>query len=157
MLVLAGNGHPPADHPRQRVVGPVPHERALDLILAADLVVSPAVWPEPLGRALVEAAGMGVPVLATRAGGSPELAGAGGGLVVERGDAQALARGLERFLSDPALGSRLRPLQRRAASDFLSGAAVRDAHLRLYREVLDRRGVSRPDEARAALSAGAVR
>jgi glycosyltransferase involved in cell wall biosynthesis len=156
-LVLAGADHPPAEHPGERVLRPQPHERALDLILAADLVVSAAVGPESLGRTLVEAAGMGVPVLATRAGGSPELVAAGGGLLVERGDWRALARGLERFLSDPRLGDRLRPLQRAAAAGILSGEAVRDAHLQLYREVIGRRRAQSPKAARLETAAGALR
>lgn len=57
-----------------------------------DLLVVPSIWPEPFGRVVVEAYGAGVPVLASRIGGLPDLvAGDGNAWLVPPGDAAALA------------------------------------------------------------------
>ncbi|MEE9218012.1 MAG: glycosyltransferase family 4 protein [Acidobacteriota bacterium] len=136
-LLLAGAGHPPEDAPGLRVLGPVPHEEAMDLTLAADLVVSPSIGPEALSRSLVEAAGLGVPVIGTRTGGTAEIVRDGlTGLLVERGDSAALASALEALLCDPAARARLAAGQRQLVSGTLSAASIRGAHLDLYRELL---------------------
>lgn len=45
----------------------------LALFEQVDVLVAPAIWPEPFGRIIVEAYSVGVPVLATEAGGMPGL------------------------------------------------------------------------------------
>ncbi|ASC70341.1 Glycosyltransferase family 1 [Halomicronema hongdechloris C2206] len=40
---------------------------------ASDLVVVPSEWPEPFGRTIIEAMACGVPVVASRVGGIPEI------------------------------------------------------------------------------------
>lgn len=151
-LVLAGPGHPPAHRPGVRVAGEIPHERALDLILAADVVVSPSVGFEALPRSLVEAAGFGRPVIGTRSGGTPELIrDEENGLLVERGSVPHLAGALVRALGDTDLRARLVRGQEALRVGRLDRASLLDAHVDLYRALIEAR---RP-AARAA--AGAVR
>lgn len=58
---------------------------------------------EPFGLVTVEAMAAGVPVVATRAGGTPEIvAHERTGLLVPVGDARALADAVVRYLADPA-------------------------------------------------------
>jgi glycosyltransferase involved in cell wall biosynthesis len=45
----------------------------LGLIQAADVAVAPSLWPEPLSRSVMEPLACGVPVVATRVGGNPEI------------------------------------------------------------------------------------
>ncbi|WP_298324435.1 glycosyltransferase family 4 protein [Haloactinopolyspora sp.] len=70
-----------------------------DLLAAADIYVLTSVWE---GRPLViqEAMQTGLPVVATAAGGVPELVG-DGALVVPVGDAAAVARHVTALLDDP--------------------------------------------------------
>jgi len=83
------------------------------LIQAADVAVVPSLWPEPLSRSVMEPLACGVPVVATRVGGNPEiLTGWLAPNLVEPGDAADLA---QRVLSlgrwrrhDPGLGARCR-------------------------------------------------
>ncbi|MEE9217590.1 MAG: glycosyltransferase family 4 protein [Acidobacteriota bacterium] len=136
LLLLAGDSHPDPGQPGVRILGSVPHEEALDLILAADLIVSPSVGPEALARALVEAAGLGTPVIGTRSGGTPEIVRDGeNGLLVDRGDAAALAAALERMLADKALRERFAASQRRLSTSTLSSDSIGEAHLDLYRSL----------------------
>jgi glycosyltransferase involved in cell wall biosynthesis len=63
---------------------------------------------EGLPVAILEAMALGRPVVATAAGGVPGIVKDGEtGLLVEPGDAEALAGGMRRLLSDRALAARL--------------------------------------------------
>jgi glycosyltransferase involved in cell wall biosynthesis len=71
------------------------------LMRAMDLVVHPSVGPEPFGRAIVEAMLAGRAVVATRAGGAPEiLQHEVTGLLVAPGDPIGLADALAALLQD---------------------------------------------------------
>jgi len=77
------------------------------LLAAAAVFVLPSVWEgQPL--ILQEALRAGVPVVATRVGGTPELTGEDAALLVPAGDAQRLAGAVRAVLADPALAARLR-------------------------------------------------
>ncbi|WP_406632938.1 glycosyltransferase family 4 protein [Amycolatopsis sp. WGS_07] len=70
---------------------------------AASVVVLPSVWPENFPTVALEALGTGRPVVATDAGGIPELIRQGhNGLLVPPGDRAALADALGNLLGDPA-------------------------------------------------------
>ena len=70
----------------------------------ADVFILPSVWDEPFGMTLIEAMAVGVPVVATQVGGVKEIVKEGKtGLLVERGDASALAEAIVHLLSDEEL------------------------------------------------------
>ncbi|MEL6881408.1 MAG: glycosyltransferase family 4 protein [Cyanobacteria bacterium J06607_10] len=48
-------------------------DRPVQVYQSSDLVVLPSEWPEPFGRTIIEAMSSGVPVLASRVGGIPEI------------------------------------------------------------------------------------
>jgi glycosyltransferase involved in cell wall biosynthesis len=83
------------------------------LLVAADVFVLPSAW-EGQSLVLQEALRAAVPIVATRVGGNPELAGQDAALLVPSGDAQCLADGVRAVLADPALAARLR----KAAADY---------------------------------------
>lgn len=105
------------------------------LLAALDLFAFPSL-NEGMGRALVEAMAVGLPIVASRAGGIPEVLGDGeAGLLVEPGSAPALAWGIERFLEEPALAAdRGRAARARARRYGVEGMLRRLAAL--YRELL---------------------
>ncbi len=77
------------------------------LLAAAAVFVLPSTWEgQPL--ILQEALRTGVPVVATRVGGTPELTGEDAALLVPVGDAVRLADAVRSVLTDPALAARLR-------------------------------------------------
>jgi glycosyltransferase involved in cell wall biosynthesis len=83
------------------------------LIQAADVAVAPSLWPEPLSRSVMEPLACGVPVVATRVGGNPEiLTGWLADYLVEPSDVSGLTACMASLhgwrSSDPDLGDRCR-------------------------------------------------
>lgn len=72
-----------------------------DLLREADAFVVPSRWREPSGLTLGEAMATGLPVIASRVGGIPEVVG-DAGILVEPDDPDALAAELRRLADDPA-------------------------------------------------------
>ena len=93
---------------RVRLLGAVPRQEALELLAAGDAAVLASAW-ENLPHAVVEALAVGTPVIATAAGGVPEVVADGvNGLLVPVGDVDALAAAIRRFRDDSELRERLR-------------------------------------------------
>ena len=92
---------------------------------------------EGVGGAMLEAMTMGCPVVTTNAGGMPEVVRNDvNGLIVERRDAAALARGILRVFQDPALRARcVREGRRTAIEDFHVDRLVENT-LAVYRSAL---------------------
>jgi len=75
---------------------------------ALDVVVHTSVTPEPFGRVILEGMLLGKPVIASAAGGVPELIDDGEtGFLIPPGDSEALADRLVMLLRDPALRRRM--------------------------------------------------
>lgn len=175
-ILLAALPHVLARHPRWRVVffgrGPLEAELRREIArlgldgrvrlagfraeLAAclpgiDVVIHPAL-KEGLGLAVLEAMSAGVPVIAAAAGGLPDVVEDGvSGLLVPAGDADALRRAAERLFANAAERERLGRAGRRRALESFGVERMVDAHLAIYRRLLDGRETASEDPlARAA-------
>jgi glycosyltransferase involved in cell wall biosynthesis len=92
---------------RLHVTGFVPHERVPALLATADMLVLPSHYEE-LGTVLIEAMHAGVPVVASRTGGIPEVVQDGvTGLLVAPDDPGVLAQAIDTVAGDPQLATRL--------------------------------------------------
>ncbi len=110
-----------------------------DYLGCADLLVHPALT-EGLGVAALKAAAAGVPVVAFAAGGLREAVVDGEtGLLTPPGDADALARAIAGLLDDPERCRQLGRQGRRRMQAEFTVAAMADAHMTLYRTILDGR------------------
>ncbi len=104
-----------------------------------DVYVHPSRAPEPFGRAVVEAMARARPIVATRAGGIPELVEHGvTGLLVPPGDPGALATAIAQLLRDRGLAQDLAGRARQAASAKFTIARHVAVVERVYADLLSR-------------------
>ena len=121
----------------ERVVfhGYQPKPAVASLMQSADFLVLPSLG-ENLPVAVLEAMACGLPVVATRVGGVPELVDEQTGMLVEPGSAEALRAGIEHMLDHHGVYSR-ELIRERAVSRY-SLDAIGDAWTAVYRSVLGR-------------------
>jgi glycosyltransferase involved in cell wall biosynthesis len=95
---------------------------------AADVALVPSLW-DNAPYALLEAMAAGLPVVAARVGGIPEIAADGSeALLVPPGDAGATAAAVGRLLDEPALAAALgRAARARVAREFAPAEIARRA------------------------------
>lgn len=114
-LVIAGSGE--EDRLRRRVeelgvtasvsiAGWQTESQVQALLAASDFLVLPSWW-EGQPMAVLEAMARGLPVLASRVGGVPDLLGADAGMLVEPRDVHGLSIALHALLRDAELRARL--------------------------------------------------
>jgi L-malate glycosyltransferase len=107
---------------------------------AADCALCPSVWAEAAGLVNIEALSAGLPVIASRIGGIPEIIADGRtGYLVPAGDVDALADRLLLLVNDPSTRRALATAARGAALACYRTAVVLPEHLDFYRG-LRRRG-----------------
>ena len=126
--------------PRHRVV----YVPFTDVPLAFYRLATIAALPsriEGLSLALLEGMALGLPVVASRAGGNPDLIISGEtGLLVPPLDPQAWAGALERMLGDPAFAARVGSAGRELVRREHSLDRMVERTEAVYREAMERRG-----------------
>ncbi len=117
-----------------------------DLVRQAGIFIHPAVWEEAFGFAIAEAMAGGCAVVATNAGGIPELIEDGvTGLLVPPADPAALAAAIRRLLDDPALRARLQAAARRRVEERFDLERSVRANLDWCEEAAGRKSAERQD------------
>lgn len=131
--------------------GPLPQSEVFEHMACADMLVLPS-RTETLPRVLIEAQALGLPQIATRVGGIPEIVEDGvTGLLVDVGDAIGLADAVMTLCSDPQLRSNMAQASRvRALSRYDTDAIMREQE-HVYRSVAAGRA---PDVPPAAAQGG---
>lgn len=104
---------------------------AHEALTGADVFVLSSL-SEGLGSSILAAMVRGVPVVATRVGGVPDVLGSGAGLLVQPGDPAELAGAVHRVLSDAELGQRLTHQARQEVERFSLGGMAEHV-LSVYR------------------------
>jgi len=125
--------------PRHRVVYVPFTDQPLAFYRLATIAALPS-RIEGLSLALLEGMALGLPVVASRAGGNPDLVTSGEtGLLVPPLDPRAWARALERMLGDPAFAVRAATAGRdRVRRDYALDCMVERTE-GVYREAMERR------------------
>ncbi|GBD25687.1 N-acetyl-alpha-D-glucosaminyl L-malate synthase [bacterium HR30] len=109
-----------------------------DIVNALDVLVHTSVRPEPFGRVILEGMMSGKPVVATDAGGVPELIEHGQtGLLVPPGQAGALADAIATLLGSPDARQAMGERAKTWATQRFSLARHVEEFDRLYRAVLE--------------------
>ena len=102
-----------------------------DLFAAADVVASTAVWEgQPIS--VQEALQLGAPLVATDAGGTREVTGDRGAVLVPVGDAAAIACAIAALLADPVARGELAGRARERAAELPDVSAVVGQLSRVY-------------------------
>jgi glycosyltransferase involved in cell wall biosynthesis len=123
---------------RVRFVGWRPHAELPDLLRGADVFVMPS-REEEFGVAAAEASAVGLPVVATRVGGVPEIVVDGEtGLLVPPKDPEALASALALLATNADLRGRLGRQGRERVAERFAWPACVDRMEAIYRVVASR-------------------
>jgi glycosyltransferase involved in cell wall biosynthesis len=127
-LVLIGRLVEPQLIPRDRAgvtaLGVLEHGAVQAARRRAAVAAVPSITGETFGLVALEAMACGIAVVASNVGGLPEVLGPDGGILVEPGDASALADALARLLAEPAERERLGAAGARRAGEQFTAAAV---------------------------------
>jgi glycosyltransferase involved in cell wall biosynthesis len=103
---------------RLHFLGFVAHDRLPAVLAHADLLVLPSLYEE-LGTVLLEAMQAGLPIVASKTGGIPDVIEDGvNGLLVPPGEPELLARAIDRLLADRGLAYRLSEGARERGKDY---------------------------------------
>jgi len=142
-FVIVGNGPLSAEVRRRVEGGPLAEStlvvafggRPEPYLAALDVFVLPSYW-EGMPIAVLEAMAMGLPVVATAVGGTPEAVEQGRtGYVVPPNDPAALAARLDEIATSPETAARMGAAGRQAARERFGVDLMVDRLLTLYREV----------------------
>ncbi len=96
----------------------VPEDELATLFDSHDIYLFPSLY-EPFSLTLIHALALGIPTIASRVGGNPEIVRHGeSGLLFDKGDAAGLADAVRRLAADGPLRARLAKAGRRAAGRF---------------------------------------
>jgi len=140
-LILMGTiwSDSPSTFPKGVTVLPnVPHGDVMHAWDRCSFGVAPALWPEPLGNVIMEAMSRGRAVVASAVGGPVDSVLDGvTGLLVPPGDAEALAKAMQRLVLDAGLRDRLGEAGRIRAERFRADVLVPQFEA-LYAELVRR-------------------
>jgi glycosyltransferase involved in cell wall biosynthesis len=108
---------------RVRFLGHV--EDVISLIAACDVIAHCSTAPEPFGQVIVQAMFASKPVIASDAGGAPEVVLHGEtGLLTPPNDDSALAAAIQRFIENPQWSQQLAQRAKLRAEEKFSGSAM---------------------------------
>ncbi|MDQ6910030.1 MAG: glycosyltransferase family 4 protein [Actinomycetota bacterium] len=114
------------------ITGYVDDARMAELVSGASMLVFPSLY-EGFGMPLIEAMEAGLPIVAVRAGATPETVG-DAGVLVEPGDPGAFADAMSRVASDESLRAELVTAGHRQATQFTWDRAA-DLAIEIYEEL----------------------
>lgn len=99
-------------------------------------------WSEGLPQSLLQAMAAGVPVVATRVGGVPEVViHEKTGLLVDPGDHEGLAKGIIRILGNPDMSARFAESAKKHVMDNHSVKYMVDKIEGLYKDLLEKKNI----------------
>lgn len=123
--------------PRLKVIGPVDYAGLPALYRGADLCVVPSVWDDPAPSVALQAMASGIPVVAFRRGGLPEMIEDGmTGVLCGTETPEVLAEAVDRLLGDDEARLRIGRLARGRAVERFSWEAHMEALMAIYGRIL---------------------
>jgi glycosyltransferase involved in cell wall biosynthesis len=124
-------------HDSIKITGPLPAIEVASLMRKAQILCLPS-YGEGTPNCVMEALASGLPVVATRVGGIPDIvAHEATGLLVEKSDTQGLADALMTLLRDPSRCTRMGEAAHAFADTHLDIRKTADRLVDLYRETIN--------------------
>jgi glycosyltransferase involved in cell wall biosynthesis len=126
-------------------LGEVDRDAKLRMLDSIDVFSVPTVYPEAKGIYVIEAMARGIPIVQPAHGSFPELVEqTGGGVLVQPGDAAALAEAIAALLRDPSRRSELGKKGRAAVESAFTEDRMAENMLKVYQNVLPDRAIAEP-------------
>ncbi|HID91008.1 TPA: glycosyltransferase family 1 protein [Candidatus Bathyarchaeota archaeon] len=120
-----------------KLLGLLPDDGLLKLYEVSDVFALPSLYGESFGVVLLEAMAAGKPIVASRAGGIPEIIKDNvTGILVKGGNKDDLANAILKILSDPDLAKLLARNGRKMVENKYSWSVVAEDIERVYRELV---------------------
>jgi glycosyltransferase involved in cell wall biosynthesis len=130
------------------IIDGLPHPAVMQAWHRSSLAIIPSVFPDPCPTVAMEAMACGVPIVASRVGGLPDLVLDGEtGILVEEGNASKLRAALIQVMNDDAAVAAMGRAARDHVKRFTAGPVI-DRIEEIYRELSGSRvsGKHAPDE-----------
>jgi len=132
---------------RVQMLSPIPRESVPGYLASMDVLVLPSRttdgWMEQLGRVMLEAMAVGVPVIGSESGAIPEVLD-DAGMIYPEDSPGSLAQCIERLRQDPELRREMIDRGRRRVQERFNWRLFARESVRLYRQVLE---ISEDDKA----------
>lgn len=113
-----------------------PHEAVMSAWRKSKIAIVPSIWPEPNPAVAVEAMAVGLPVIASRIGGLPDLVIDNvTGILVQPGNPKELCRAIQHLLSNDAFRENLGQAGKKKSEEFLAKVIVPKIE-NLYAEII---------------------
>ena len=126
-------------------LGRLPRSEVVEQMKRAAALLVPSLWYEGFPMVIVEALSCGLPIIASRIGGLPEMVQDGhSGLLFEPGDPSALLQALRNFVSDTSGIEAKRQASRDQFDRHYTEQKNYETLVEIYRELLDGQS-TRPD------------
>lgn len=120
-----------------RYHGFVKNVTRFNILRNAAALVMPSLCHDACPLAVLEAFACGVPVIASRRGGLPDLVADGeNGILVEAGNAAALADAAQRLVNSPTLSAQMGAVARRRAEQEFDISVYYQRLIRIYEQVI---------------------
>jgi glycosyltransferase involved in cell wall biosynthesis len=118
--------------------GPVPHSELINHYRSSDIFIFPSIWDEPSGNPPIEAMSVGIPVISTNTGGTPEYVLDGKtGLLVDPNNASALTEAILRLLDNKDLRTSMGEAGRKRAVELFSYERLVEDLSKYYENISD--------------------
>lgn len=128
-----------AEYPWIELPGWVSRENLLSEMEKAGLLVLPTL-EDNCPMVVLEAMSAGLPVIASRVGGVPDLISEGKtGMMFDPLDPESMRNATKTLIADPGLRARIAAAARTEANERFHPRSVAEAHMKIYREVLGNR------------------
>jgi glycosyltransferase involved in cell wall biosynthesis len=111
--------------PNVLLMGGWPHEAVMGAWSRCLIALAPSIWHDPCPTVAMEAMSMGKPLIASRIGGLSEIVADGEtGILVEPGNARALAQTIQHLLDNPEQREYMGTMAKQKVTEFQARAVI---------------------------------